>query len=189
MRALREDGKLTVDDLTGRHRQLITNPGTLGTTQSVPRLMAGQGAIFGVGALDYPMEHQWQPMPDERSPRRFGVAKGPDAQFSTYDHRIIQGAESGVFLKHVHELLVGEHGFYEQVFAALGVSAAPVHWQRDRRRLAASPEDVAGALGARVALLVDWYLPDPAVTSPRTWIHSPANRRRRRSSSISPLTG
>ena len=141
------DGKLTVDDLTGS-TITITNPGTLGTSQSVPRLMVGQGAIIGVGAIDYPMEYQGT---DAETIAALGVGKVLTLT-STYDHRIIQGAESGLFLKHVHELLVGEHEFYEQVFTALGVSAAPVHWQRDRGRRAASPEDVAGALGA-VALV------------------------------------
>src|SRR5581483_9506153 len=40
----------------------------------------------------------------------------------TYDHRIIQGAESGRFLQQVEALLQGENGFYEGVFADLGVT-------------------------------------------------------------------
>ncbi|MEY3456544.1 MAG: putative 2-oxoglutarate dehydrogenase component, partial [Actinomycetota bacterium] len=89
--------KLTVEDFQGANVSL-TNPGTIGTVQSVPRLMPGQGVIVGVGNIDYPAEFQGS---DERSLTRIGVSKVVTIT-STYDHRIIQGAESGLFLKRVH---------------------------------------------------------------------------------------
>ena len=116
-------GKLTVEDLVGP-TLTITNPGTLGTTQSLPRLMLGQGAIVGIGALAYPVEFQTTP-PETLS--TLGVSKVVTLT-STYDHRIIQGAESGLFLQRVHELIVGEHGFYDEVFSSLAVDSEPVVW-------------------------------------------------------------
>ncbi len=113
--------QLTVEDLADG-TVTITNPGTLGTTQSLPRLMRGQGVIVGIGALDYPVEFQNTP-PETR--RALGVSKVVTLT-STYDHRIIQGAESGLFLKLVHEFLVGEHGFYDEVFSSLGLKEQPV---------------------------------------------------------------
>ncbi|NBP41996.1 MAG: multifunctional oxoglutarate decarboxylase/oxoglutarate dehydrogenase thiamine pyrophosphate-binding subunit/dihydrolipoyllysine-residue succinyltransferase subunit, partial [Actinobacteria bacterium] len=86
--------KLTLDDFQGANVSL-TNPGTIGTQMSVPRLMAGQGLIVGVGTIDYPAEFQGS---DERALGRLGVSKVVTIT-STYDHRIIQGAESGMFLK------------------------------------------------------------------------------------------
>src|SRR5487761_318370 len=96
--------KATPDDFAGA-TVTLTNPGTLGTVQSVPRLMPGQGAIIGVGALGYPAEYQ---AADPRSLAALGV--GPVVTItSTYDHRIIQGAESGLFLTYVAECLTGGH--------------------------------------------------------------------------------
>ena len=119
-------GKVSPDDFAGATITL-TNPGTLGTVQSVPRLMPGQGAIIGVGSLGYPAEYQ---AADRRSLASLGV--GPVVTLtSTYDHRIIQGAESGLFLTHVAECLMGGNGFYEGVFAALDVPYDPVRWQAD----------------------------------------------------------
>ncbi|HMK62455.1 MAG TPA: multifunctional oxoglutarate decarboxylase/oxoglutarate dehydrogenase thiamine pyrophosphate-binding subunit/dihydrolipoyllysine-residue succinyltransferase subunit [Acidimicrobiales bacterium] len=119
-------GKVSPDDFAGATATL-TNPGTLGTVQSVPRLMPGQGAIIGVGALGYPAEYQ---AADRRNLAALGV--GPVVTLtSTYDHRIIQGAESGLFLTHVAECLTGGHGFYEGVFAAMDVPYEPVRWQSD----------------------------------------------------------
>ena len=106
----------------------ITNPGTLGTTQSMPRLMRGQGTIVGIGALDYPVEFQTAPA---ETLGALGIGKVVTLT-STYDHRIIQGAESGLFLKRVHELLVGEHDFYDEVFRALGLAGEPVRWPHGR---------------------------------------------------------
>jgi 2-oxoglutarate decarboxylase len=118
--------KLTIDDFQGANVSL-TNPGTIGTVQSVPRLMPGQGVIVGVGSIDYPAEFQGA---DEHSLTQLGVSKVVTIT-STYDHRIIQGAESGLFLKRVHELLLGEHSFYEQLFQALGVPYEAVKWRQD----------------------------------------------------------
>ncbi len=95
----------------------LTNPGTIGTVQSVPRLMPGQGVIVGVGSLDYPTEFQGA---DPATLADLGVSKIITIS-STYDHRIIQGAESGLFLKRVHELLLGADGFYEEIFRSIGV--------------------------------------------------------------------
>jgi multifunctional 2-oxoglutarate metabolism enzyme len=120
--------KLSVEDFLGA-TVTITNPGTLGTTQSVPRLMQGQGAIIGVGALDYPVEFQGAA---EATLAALGVGKVVTLT-STYDHRIIQGAESGLFLRRVHELLVGEEGFYDEIFTSLGVVRPPARWTRDEQ--------------------------------------------------------
>ncbi len=122
--------KLTVADFQGATVSL-TNPGTIGTVQSVPRLMPGQGVIIGVGSIDYPAEFQGA---DERSLADLGVSKVVTIT-STYDHRIIQGAESGMFLKRVHEHLLGKHGFYEGVFASLGVPYKAVEWRQDSNSL------------------------------------------------------
>ncbi len=119
-------GKAQVTDFVGATLTL-TNPGTLGTVQSVPRLMPGQGAIVGVGAIDYPAE--WQGA-DPRELAELGISKVVTIT-STYDHRIIQGAESGLFLQRVHKLLLGEDGFYEGVFRAMGVPYEPVRYHRD----------------------------------------------------------
>ena len=119
-------GKATPDDFAGI-TVTLTNPGTLGTMQSVPRLMPGQGAIIGVGALGYPAEFQ---AADRRSLAAIGV--GPVVTLtSTYDHRIIQGAESGLFLTYMAECLTGQHDFYETVYAAMDVPYQPVRWQAD----------------------------------------------------------
>ncbi|MBW3669616.1 MAG: multifunctional oxoglutarate decarboxylase/oxoglutarate dehydrogenase thiamine pyrophosphate-binding subunit/dihydrolipoyllysine-residue succinyltransferase subunit [Actinobacteria bacterium] len=119
-------GKIGVDDFGGVTVSL-TNPGTIGTVQSVPRLMPGQGAIIGVGRLDYPEEYQ---AADPRMLADLGVSKVMTIT-STYDHRIIQGAESGEFLHRVHRLLLGEDGFYDHVFRSVGVPYEPVRWRRD----------------------------------------------------------
>jgi multifunctional 2-oxoglutarate metabolism enzyme len=119
-------GKITADDFAGATVSL-TNPGGIGTVQSVPRLMPGQGAIIGVGSIDYPAE--WQAA-DPRILADLGVSKVV-AITSTYDHRIIQGAESGIFLKQVHSYLIGGGGFYEEVFRAMGVPYVPVGMHAD----------------------------------------------------------
>ena len=118
--------KIGVDDFAGT-TVTLTNPGTIGTVQSVPRLMPGQGLIVGAGALDYPAEYQ---AADPRMLAKLGVGKVLTLT-STYDHRIIQGAESGLFLQRVHRLLLGEDGFYDEVFRAMGVPYEPVRWRRD----------------------------------------------------------
>ena len=119
-------GALTVEDFQGTTITL-TNPGTIGTVQSIPRLMSGQGTIVGVGAMDYPAEYAAASV---NTLARLAISKMLTVT-STYDHRIIQGAASGEFLKVIHHKLLGEDGFYERVFAALRVPTAPVRWQRD----------------------------------------------------------
>ena len=121
-----KSNKLTVDDFQGANISL-TNPGGIGTVQSVPRLMPGQGLIVGVGSIDYPAEFEGA---DQRNLSSLGVSKVVTVT-STYDHRIIQGAESGLFLKRVHELLLGEHDFYAEIFASLGVPYEAVKWRPD----------------------------------------------------------
>ena len=106
----------------------LTNPGTLGTIQSVPRLMPGQGVIIGVGALTWPGGFE---AADPRSLADLGVGRVMNMT-STYDHRIIQGAESGLFLKYVAECLTGAHNFYDDVFGSLGIPAEPMRWSVDR---------------------------------------------------------
>ena len=118
--------KATADDLVGTTVS-ITNPGTLGTAHSVPRLMPGQGLIVGVGAIEFPPGFQ---AADPRMLAELGVSKIVTLT-STYDHRIIQGAESGRFLARVHDLLLGEDGFYTDVFHAMEVPYEPVRWRTD----------------------------------------------------------
>ena len=108
--------KLSADDLAGVTVS-ITNPGTIGTRHSVPRLMPGQAVIVGVGSIDYPAEFAGA---DLTKLAEIGVGKVVTLT-STYDHRIIQGAESGLFLDRVRAHLMGEVGFYDEVFASLGV--------------------------------------------------------------------
>ncbi|MCB0915960.1 MAG: multifunctional oxoglutarate decarboxylase/oxoglutarate dehydrogenase thiamine pyrophosphate-binding subunit/dihydrolipoyllysine-residue succinyltransferase subunit [Actinobacteria bacterium] len=119
-------GDLGVDDFAGTTISL-TNPGTLGTQHSVPRLMAGQGAIIGVGAMEYPPE--WQGAAPETIARQ-GISKVLTLT-STYDHRIIQGAQSGDFLRRVHQLLLGADDFYHQIFSALRIPYEPIRWAQD----------------------------------------------------------
>ena len=139
--------KLTVDDFQGANVSL-TNPGTIGTNQSVPRLMAGQGVIVGVGSIDYPAEFQGS---DERALVQLGVSKVVTIT-STYDHRIIQGAESGLFLKYVNELLLGEHGFYEHIFRSVGVPYESVKWRADTNDL--EGDDLQAHKQMQVATLI-----------------------------------
>ena len=120
------NGKIGPDDFAGT-TVTLTNPGTLGTVQSVPRLMPGQGLIVGVGALGVPAGFE---AADPRMLAEIGVGKTVTIT-STYDHRIIQGAESGLFLAHVSECLMGGHGFYQEVFDALELPYEPVKWQQD----------------------------------------------------------
>ena len=118
--------KLSPDDFAGA-TVTLTNPGTIGTKQSVPRLMPGQGVIVGVGAIDFPAE--WRGA-DPAMLAELGASKTITLT-STYDHRIIQGAESGLFLKRVEELLLGADGFYDEIFASLGVPYEAVRWRQD----------------------------------------------------------
>ncbi|MBS1515553.1 MAG: multifunctional oxoglutarate decarboxylase/oxoglutarate dehydrogenase thiamine pyrophosphate-binding subunit/dihydrolipoyllysine-residue succinyltransferase subunit [Bacteroidetes bacterium] len=119
-------GKIEVADFMGTTISL-TNPGGLGTVASNPRLMIGQGAIIATGAIEYPAEFQAVTQDIITS---LGISKIMNMT-STYDHRIIQGAESGLFLKKVHELLIGEENFYESIFADLKIPSRPVVWKAD----------------------------------------------------------
>ncbi|QCQ15442.1 multifunctional oxoglutarate decarboxylase/oxoglutarate dehydrogenase thiamine pyrophosphate-binding subunit/dihydrolipoyllysine-residue succinyltransferase subunit [Microbacterium sp. RG1] len=118
--------KLTAADFQGTTLSL-TNPGGIGTVHSVPRLMKGQGCIIGAGALEYPAEFQGS---SEKTLVELGIGKTITLT-STYDHRVIQGAGSGEFLKKVHELLIGQRDFYEGIFAALRIPYAPIRWGSD----------------------------------------------------------
>ena len=117
---------LTAGDFQGTTISL-TNPGGIGTVHSVPRLTKGQGCIVGAGALEYPAE--FQGMSDAQL-AKLGISKVITLT-STYDHRVIQGAGSGEFLKIVHGLLLGEDGFYDQIFADLRIPYEPVRWVAD----------------------------------------------------------
>jgi 2-oxoglutarate dehydrogenase E1 component len=120
------DNKLTAEDFAGTTISL-TNPGGIGTVHSVPRLTKGQGCIVGVGALDYPA--QFQGMAEEMLAEQ-GIGKILTVT-STYDHRVIQGAGSGEFLKIINELLLGERDFYGQIFSDMRIPYTPVIWAND----------------------------------------------------------
>ena len=133
-------GRLTPADFQGTTISL-TNPGTVGTLSSNPRLMPGQGAIIAAGAIDYPAEYRGAAA-ETRS--TLGISKVMSLG-CTYDHRIIQGAESGAFLGKVQDLLDGSDSFYEEIFEHLKMPHHPVHWEVDRQPL------VPGMTGARHA--------------------------------------
>ena len=118
--------KLTPEDFQGTTISL-TNPGGIGTVHSVPRLMQGAGAIIGVGAMEYPAEFSGA---SEETLARLGISKTITLT-STYDHRVIQGAQSGEFLRRMHQLLLGADGFYDDVFRALHIPYEPVRWVPD----------------------------------------------------------
>ena len=142
--------KLSPDDFAGVTVSL-TNPGTIGTRQSVPRLMPGQGTIVGVGSLAFPTEYQ---AADPAMLADLGVSKLITIT-STYDHRIIQGAESGMFLRKMHELLLGEDDFYVDVFRSMGIPYEAVRWRRD-----VNPVDREAAMlekQAKVNQLINQY--------------------------------
>jgi multifunctional 2-oxoglutarate metabolism enzyme len=133
----------------------LTNPGTVGTISSVPRLMPGQGAIIATGAIQYPVEHQGMP-PEALS--AMGLSKVM-AVTCTYDHRVIQGAQSGEFLARVHELLLGEDAFYDRLFADLRIPYEPFRWITATTpaagRLPDAPEQIEKQ--ARVLQLINAY--------------------------------
>jgi 2-oxoglutarate dehydrogenase E1 component len=123
-------GKLTTADFQDTTISL-TNPGTVGTMASNPRLMPGQGAIIAAGAIDYPAEYRGAA---EETRAILGISKVMTLT-CTYDHRIIQGAESGLFLGQLQALLDGRGGFYEEIFAHLSMPHQPVRWETDRKPL------------------------------------------------------
>lgn len=121
------EGKLQIPDFQGTTVSL-TNPGTLGTVASTPRLMAGQSLIIATGAIEYPAEYQAM-APEALS--QLGISKAINIS-STYDHRIVQGAESGAFLARIHELIIGQQKFYDDIFSDLGIPYPPLRWNLDR---------------------------------------------------------
>ncbi|MEO8211262.1 MAG: 2-oxo acid dehydrogenase subunit E2, partial [bacterium] len=121
------NNKIEISDFQGTTITL-TNPGTLGTVASTPRLMLGQGAIIATGAIDYPVEYQ---AVTNEVITKIGLSKVMMIT-STYDHRIIQGAESGLFLKKINELLHGGENFYEEIFNDLEIPMSPVKWSVDK---------------------------------------------------------
>ena len=141
-------GALTVEDFAGTTLSL-TNPGTIGTVHSVPRLVQGQGLILGVGALDYPAEFHGT---NEQTLADLAISKVVTIT-STYDHRIIQGAQSGDFLRRIHEILLGEENFYDEIFEALRIPYVPIRWVVDMQF--GKDDDVSKT--ARVQKLIDAY--------------------------------
>jgi multifunctional 2-oxoglutarate metabolism enzyme len=141
-------GALTVEDFAGTTLSL-TNPGTIGTVHSVPRLVQGQGLILGVGALDYPAEFHGA---NEQTLADLAISKVVTIT-STYDHRIIQGAQSGDFLRRIHEILLGEENFYDEIFEALRIPYVPIRWVVDMQF--GKDDDVSKT--ARVQKLIDAY--------------------------------
>ncbi|AYN32479.1 multifunctional oxoglutarate decarboxylase/oxoglutarate dehydrogenase thiamine pyrophosphate-binding subunit/dihydrolipoyllysine-residue succinyltransferase subunit [Streptomyces albus] len=142
------DNKLTMDDFSGVTVSL-TNPGGIGTVHSVPRLMPGQAVIMGVGAMEYPAEYQGT---SQDTLNKLGISKVMTLT-STYDHRVIQGAASGEFLRNVANLLLGENDFYDEIFKSLRIPYEPVRWNRDID--ASHDDDVTKA--ARVFELIHSY--------------------------------
>ena len=141
-------GSLTVEDFAGTTISL-TNPGTIGTVHSVPRLVQGQGLILGVGSLDYPAEFHGA---NEQALADLAISKVVTIT-STYDHRIIQGAQSGDFLRRIHEILLGEENFYDEIFEALRIPYVPIRWVVDIKF--DKDDDVSKT--ARVQKLIDAY--------------------------------
>ena len=143
--------QLSPDDFAGT-TGTITNPGTIGTVHSVPRLMPGQGFIIGVGAIGFPAEYEGA---DPQTLAKLGVSKTITLT-STYDHRIIQGVESGEFLGVVHRLLVGDDEFYDEIFKSFAVPYEPARWSVD---ITAADEDSIAAhdKAVHVQQLINMY--------------------------------
>jgi 2-oxoglutarate dehydrogenase E1 component len=148
------NGKLQVADFQGTTVSL-TNPGTIGTVASIPRLMEGQSVIIATGAIEYPAEYQAM-APEALS--QLGISKAISIS-STYDHRIIQGAESGAFLALIHEFIIGKHEFYDTIFADLGIPHVPFRWNTDRNPFFLASDQVLeqSIKEARVIELINAY--------------------------------
>ncbi|MCA1578115.1 MAG: multifunctional oxoglutarate decarboxylase/oxoglutarate dehydrogenase thiamine pyrophosphate-binding subunit/dihydrolipoyllysine-residue succinyltransferase subunit [Acidobacteria bacterium] len=148
------DGKLQIADFQGTTLSL-TNPGTIGTVASIPRLMEGQSLIVATGAIEYPAEYQAMAA---EALSQLGVSKTITIS-NTYDHRIIQGAESGAFLARVHELIIGKHEFYDTIFADLGIPHVPFRWNTDRNPFFTQGDQVLeqSIKEARVIELINAY--------------------------------
>ncbi len=119
--------ELEVEDFQGTTIS-ITNPGTIGTVSSMPRLMKGQGAIIATGAMNYPAEFQSM---SQDLLSHLGISRVMNVT-CTYDHRIIQGAESGSFLARVQELLAGPTDFFESIFEELNIPYEPIPFGTDQ---------------------------------------------------------
>ncbi|MDO4916644.1 MAG: multifunctional oxoglutarate decarboxylase/oxoglutarate dehydrogenase thiamine pyrophosphate-binding subunit/dihydrolipoyllysine-residue succinyltransferase subunit [Rothia sp. (in: high G+C Gram-positive bacteria)] len=122
------EGQLGIEDFRGTTISL-TNPGGIGTIHSVPRLSKGQACIVGVGALTYPAEFRGA---SEKTIASQGISKIITLT-STYDHRVIQGAGSGEFLRQIEYYLLGGDGFYDQIFKDLHIPFEPVRWAVDNQ--------------------------------------------------------
>jgi multifunctional 2-oxoglutarate metabolism enzyme len=144
--------ELKIEDFQGTNVSL-TNPGMIGTAASVPRLMPNQGTILATGQIDYPVEYS---AADPSVLASLGISKVM-TMTSTYDHRIIQGAESGAFLGRVHELLLGADNFYDEIFRALRVPYMPVHWTRDEHDYLSTSRGEASARQAGVLRMINAY--------------------------------
>jgi multifunctional 2-oxoglutarate metabolism enzyme len=120
------EGRLQISNFQGTTISL-TNPGTIGTVPSTPRLMAGQSLIIATGAIEYPAEYQAMAL---EALSQLGISKAITIG-STYDHRIVQGAESGALLARIHQRLIGQHGFYDEIFQDLGIHYPPLRWSQD----------------------------------------------------------
>jgi 2-oxoglutarate decarboxylase len=139
---------LEISDFEGTTLSL-TNPGTIGTVASVPRLMVTQGTIIATGQIDYSAEYS---ATDPSVLADLGISKVM-TMTSTYDHRIIQGAESGAYLARVHELLLGADNFYNDIYRDLRIPYEPVHWSRDRHRLHLGTSDADELIAREAAAL------------------------------------
>jgi len=147
-------GKAETTDFAGTTITL-TNPGIVGTVASSPRLMPGQGAIIATGAIDYPAEYHGMAA---ETLAILGISKTMTIS-CTYDHRIIQGAESGLFLAKIQELLLGEEEFYDLIFADLKIPYHPIRWAPDRNPALAglSSQREETEKQARVLQLINAY--------------------------------
>ncbi len=140
--------KLAADDLQGASFTL-TNPGGIGTSASVPRLMPGQGAIIAAGAIGYPPGFA---KANEASLKSLGMTKIMQMT-STYDHRVIQGAQSGEYLKRIDDLLQGKDGFFETLFASLGLKRGETEAPGAERPAIAASDEMLRAVAAGMALV------------------------------------
>ncbi len=143
------DGKLTADDFRGT-TMTLTNPGGFGTVMSVPRLMEGQGLIVATGSIGVPPEALGM-----SAARRAEMAIGQVMTItSTYDHRVVQGAESGLLCKRIDDLLQGADGFYDEIFRVLRIPWTPARAAMDMR---ATGERDAGEVEANLWRLISAY--------------------------------
>lgn len=131
----------------------LTNPGGLGTVGSVPRLMKGQSVIVGVGALDYPSQFKGS---DPRTLASLGIGK-VITMTSTYDHRVIQGVESGIFLRSLEAFLLGEEDFYDEIFDSLKIPYEPVRWRVDNSSKVVDDDAARAAKQISVQKLTNMY--------------------------------